>query len=421
MRRNVFIKALVLGTIGCAFSATGFAADVQNGHGQGIADSTTEVNGAKHEAVRSNWMNRTDIAVGVQSGGHSKLDKGYFLTDDLNTIYNKQSDYGNLTKAYIETLQPISHYDENSKSVLFVQGRIGRGGEKIASKEMRGYLLPELTINRYGQTSYTKINTDEKSSETLGIIGTVGIGYRRLSRNEHAYVGVNAFVDRAFTGNYNRISGGVEYVNGLNEVYANVYRGLGDKELVKGGGGNPYPKRLYPNGYPDTFPYNTIPSENYNTYVGGGVLDGYEIGIVRSFKNARWARAYVNGYRWNGNGFSHKQEYNWGRPGHWSVPWFTARNANHYKGIKIGAELQLTPHISLDIGYNNANNMSKGIYGTLKYTLGTSKFAFWGGKHSDDTITTARSKMLDKVRRQDMIVESFDDIEYDYLAPIDHL
>ena len=151
------------------------------------------------------------------------------------------------------------------------------------------------------------------------------------------------------------------------------------------------------------------------------MLDGYEIGIVRSFKNARWARAYVNGYRWNGNGFSHRQEYNWGRPGHWSVPWFTARNANHYKGIKIGAELQLTPHISLDIGYNNANNMSKGMYGTLKYTLGTSKFAFWGGKHSDDTITTARSKMLDKVRRQDMIVESFDDIEYDYLAPIDHL
>lgn len=54
-------------------------------------------------------------------------------------------------------------------------------------------------------------------------------------------------------------------------------------------------------------------------------------------------------------------------------------------------------------------------------TLGTSKFAFWGGRHSDNRITTARSKMLDKVRRQDMIVESFDDIEYDYLAPIDHL
>ena len=421
MKRKLVFRTMVLGAVACAFSATGFAADVQNGHGQGIADSTTEVNGTKHEAVRSNWLDRTDIAIGVQTGGSSDSHKGMFPSDYNNNFYNTKSDYGNITKAYIETLQPITHYDENSKSVVFVQGRIGRGGEKISSKEVRGYFTPDLVMSPFGFDVFSEINTDEKTSESLGTVGSLGVGYRILSKHEHAYIGVNAFVDRAFTGNYNRISGGVEYVNGLNEVYANVYRGLGDKEPVKGGGGNPYPKRLYPNGYPDTFPYNTIPSENYNTYVGGGVLDGYEIGIVRSFKNARWARAYVNGYRWNGNGFSHKQEYNWGRPGHWSVPWFTARNANHYKGIKIGAELQLTPHISLDIGYNNANNMSKGIYGTLKYTLGTSKFAFWGGKHSDDTITTARSKMLDKVRRQDMIVESFDDIEYDYLAPIDHL
>lgn len=401
-----------MGAIVCSTSAVVGAANVA----PQVSDT------AKHEAVQSNWMDRTDIAVGVQTGGQSKLDKGHFLTDDQNSIYNKQSDYGNLTKAYIETLQPISHYDENSKSVLFVQGRIGRGGEKIASKEMRGYFINEPIMTRHGYlSSYTIKNTDEKSSETLGIIGTVGIGYRRLSRNEHAYVGINAFVDRAFTGNYNRISGGVEYVNGLNEVYANVYRGLGNKDLVRGGGGNPYPKRLYPNGYPDSFPYGVIQSENYYTYKGGRALGGYEIGFARSFKNARWARAYVNGYRWKGQGFGHEQYYNPGRPGHWSVPWFSVRNTNHYKGIKIGAELQLTPHISLDIGYNNANNMSKGMYGTVKYTLGTSKFAFWGGKHSDDAITTARSKMLNKVRRQDMIVESFDDIEYDYLAPIDHL
>ena len=421
MISKLVFRAMVLGAVACAFSATGFAADVQNGHGQGIADSTTEVNGAKHEAVRSNWLNRTDIAIGVQTGGSSDSHKGMFPSDYNNNFYNTKSDYGNITKAYIETLQPITHYDENSKSVVFVQGRIGRGGEKISSKEVRGYFTPDLVMSPFGFDVFTEINTDEKTSESLGTVGSLGVGYRILSKHEHAYVGVNAFVDRAFTGNYNRISGGVEYVNGLNEVYANVYRGLGDKELVKGGGGNPYPKRLYPNGYPDTFPYNTIPSENYNTYVGGGVLDGYEIGFARSFKNARWARAYVNGYRWKGHGFGYEQEYNYGRPGHWSVPWFSVRNANHYKGIKIGAELQLTPHISLDIGYNNANNMSKGMYGTLKYTLGTSKFAFWGGKHSDDTITTARSKMLDKVRRQDMIVESFDDIEYDYLAPIDHL
>ena len=421
MINNVMLKAMVLGAMAVSLSATDIAADVHNTNGVESTQQAIVTDEAKRDAVRSTWMDRTDIAVGIQTGGQSQLDNGHFLTDDQNSIYNKQSDYGNLTKSYIETLHPISHYDENSKSVLFVQGRIGRSGEKIASKEMRGYLLPELTINRHGQSSYTKINTDEKSSETLGVIGTIGIGYRRLSRNEHAYVGANVFVDRDFTDNYNRISGGVEYVNGLNEVYANVYKGIGNKEIVRGGGGNPYPKRLYPNGYPDTFPYNTIPSENYYTYKGGRALGGYEIGFARSFKNARWVRAYVNGYRWKGQGFGHEQNYNWGRPGHWSVPWFSVRNANHYKGIKIGAELQLTPHISLDIGYNNANNMSKGMYGTVKYTLGTSKFAFWGGKHSDNRITTARSKMLDKVRRQDMIVESFDDIEYDYLAPINQL
>ena len=167
MKHKLVLKSIALASIACSINAiVGAAANVA----PQVSDT------AKHDAVQSNWMDRTDIAVGVQSGGRSKLDKGHFLTDDLDTIYDKQSDYGNLTKAYIETLQPISHYDENSKSVLFVQGRIGRGGEKIASKELRGYLLPELTINRYGQSSYTKINTDEKSSETLGIIGTVGIG-----------------------------------------------------------------------------------------------------------------------------------------------------------------------------------------------------------------------------------------------------
>ncbi len=55
MRRNLIIKAFVLGAVGCTFTITGMAA---NGHGQGYADSTTEVNGAKHEAVRSNWMDR---------------------------------------------------------------------------------------------------------------------------------------------------------------------------------------------------------------------------------------------------------------------------------------------------------------------------------------------------------------------------
>ena len=401
MISKLVFRAMVLGAVACAFSATGFAADVQNGHGQGIADSTTEVNGAKHEAVRSNWLDRTDIAIGVQTGGSSDSHKGMFPSDYNNNFYNTKSDYGNITKAYIETLQPITHYDENSKSVVFVQGRIGRGGEKISSKEVRGYFTPDLVMSPFGFDVFTEINTDEKTSESLGTVGSLGVGYRILSKHEHAYVGVNAFVDRAFTGNYNRISGGVEYVNGLNEVYANVYRGLGDKELVKGGGGNPYPKRLYPNGYPDTFPYNTIPSENYNTYVGGGVLDGYEIGIVRSFKNARWARVYADYYNWRGREAV--------KVGYYKLP---KRDA--IKGFKVGAEFHITPHLTLDAGYKTASHHLSGPYATLKYTIGTSKFAWRGGKHSESAITTARSKMLDKVHRSDMVVQETVEETYDH-------
>jgi len=155
MKYKLVLTSMVMGAIVCSTSAVVGAANVA----PQVSDT------AKHEAVQSNWMDRTDIAVGVQTGGKSKLDKGHFLTDDQNTIYNKQSDYGNLTKAYIETLQPISHYDENSKSVLFVQGRIGRGGEKIVSKEMRGYFINEPIILRNGQqSSYTIKNMDEKSN-----------------------------------------------------------------------------------------------------------------------------------------------------------------------------------------------------------------------------------------------------------------
>ena len=58
--------------------------------------------------------------------------------------------------------------------------------------------------------------------------------------------------------------------------------------------------------------------------------------------------------------------------------------------------------VYLDAGYQTASHHLSGPYATLKYTIGTSKFAWRGGKHSESAITTARSKMLDKIERQDM-------------------
>ena len=77
MKHNLVLTSIVLASMACSISAVVGAADMV----PQVSDT------AKHDAVQSNWMDRTDIAVGVQTGGQSKLDKGHFLTDDQNSIY----------------------------------------------------------------------------------------------------------------------------------------------------------------------------------------------------------------------------------------------------------------------------------------------------------------------------------------------
>ena len=411
MRRNIIIKALVLGTIGCAFSATGFAANVQNGHGQGITDSTTEVNAAKHEAIRSNWMDRTDIVVGVgmkdskeTHSQHHYVGESSMRHDDLNTVTSKNSKSTEINKLYIETLQPITHYDENAKSVVFVQGRIGRSGEKISSYKLDGYLEPARPAGTF--ISHDK-QTDTK--ESLGMNANIGIGYRRLSKGEHAYVGVNAFYDHVFKGGYKRVSGGVEYVAGLNEFHANLYRNLGtdDRKYIGLHGRSVVlgdPTGLYPYGMdPDQslYDYARVDYENHWALSENTVARGYDIGYARTFKNARWARVYADYYNWRGREAV--------KVGYYKLP---KRDA--IKGFKVGAEFHITPHLTLDAGYKTASHHLSGPYATLKYTIGTSKFAWRGGKHSESAITTARSKMLDKVHRSDMVVQETVEETYDH-------
>ena len=359
MSKTLMIKAMALGAVACAFSATGFAADVQNGHGQGIADSTTEVNGAKHEAVRSNWMDRTDIKVGTQS----KMGK----------------------QVSVETLQPLTHYDENSKSVLFVQGGVGKGGQEHKVNYFDGSGGIWYPYDSATGTMETKTKPERHDeTKSLGTVGNIGLGYRQLSNHEHAYVGVNVFADRAFSENVNRVSGGLEYVAGLNEVRVNVYRGLGNIKSQS------YMVRVPESHLPIPLNGGTA---NYTVYKSQKVLSGYDVSYTRSFKNARWARVHIGAYHWNGLGIS---SYSGG-----TSPISDLGNSS---GWQVGTTLQVTPHVSLDLGYTSDSKYASGAYGFVKYTLGTSKFAWHGGKHSDDTITNARARMLDKVKRSPMMI-----------------
>ena len=357
MSGKLLLKAMVFGAMVFSISTIGMAAEVQDVNGLYSAQQTIASDTARKEAVRSSWMDRTDIKVGTQS----KMGK----------------------QVSVETLQPLTHYDENSQSVLFVQGGIGKGGQEHTFNYFDGaggYWYPYDSATGTVQTKTKAERHDETKS--LGTVGNIGLGYRQLSKHEHAYVGINAFVDRAFSENANRVSGGLEYVSGLNEVRANVYRGLGNiksQSYSKGVSHLPFP--LYGG------------TASINVYTSQKVLSGYDVSYTRSFKNARWARVHIGAYHWKGLGIS---TYSGGTS--------PISDLNNSSGWQVGTTLQVTPHISLDLGYTSDNKYASGVYGFVKYTLGTSKFAWHGGKHSDDTITNARARMLDKVERSPMVI-----------------
>lgn len=372
MKSNAIVKAMVLGTIACSISATGIAADVNTQRAQDITNTQQNIQGTeKHDAVQSNWMDRTDIKVGTQS----KMGK----------------------QVSVETLQPLTHYDENSKSVLFIQGGIGRGGQERKVSYFSGvnggawYPLDPTT----GKGKMRKDQLMTYETHKIGTVANVGLGYRHLSKNEHAYVGINAFVDRAFSENANRLSSGLEYVTGLNEVRANVYRGLGSASI------NHRSIQLHDDYFDfPTDPWGSRPSVDQGSgsagvdyYDGHKVLSGYDISYARTFKNARWARVQLGLYHWNGHDVPTHGEYT-------KEPLHLGKS----HGWQVGTTLQITPHISLDLGYTSDSKYDSGAYGFIKYTLGTSKFAWHGGKHSDDTITNARARMLDKIERRSMMI-----------------
>ena len=400
MRTSLLLKAMVLGTMTFSISTIGMAAEIQDVNGLDSASQTIASDAARKEAVRSSWMDRTDVVIGVgmKNSEESRSHQYHNFKPWENHPIVGTSDKSKsteLNKLYIETLQPVTHYDENAKSVVFVQGRIGRSGEKISSNKLNNYWVPDRPAG-----TFTVHNGQTDKEESLGMNANIGIGYRRLSKGEHAYVGVNAFYDHVFKGGYKRVSGGVEYVAGLNEFHANLYRNLGtdDRKYIGLHGRSvelDVPAGLYPYGRDDDtslYNYAKVDYENHWILSENTVARGYDIGYARTFKNARWARVYADYYNWRGREAVR-------------VGYYKLKKRDAIKGFKVGAEFHITPHLTLDAGYQTASHHLSGPYATLKYTIGTSKFAWRGGKHSESVITTARSKMLDKVHRSDMVVQ----------------
>ena len=251
------------------------------------AVAMSNVSNAMYGAKGKPWMRRTTLSFQFQEG--------------WKPLYS------------VETVQPLGHYDEKSRDVWFTQQRISRASD-------------------------------------IGTTLNVGIGYRRISKDDRRLYGAHLFYDHRFLRHHDRLSGGLEYMSGESEFRFNWYCSASDERVL-----------------------------DANLHTLERVANGYTLEYGKTFKNARWARVYVEGYHWN-------QE----------------RQADK-NGLRVGSELQLTPRVSVDMGYNKPENNSGGAYGKITFRLAGSSVAWYGGKHRVEGAMSVRSKMLSLVRRHHTI------------------
>ena len=251
------------------------------------AVAMSNVYNAMYGAKGKPWMRRTTLSFQFQEG--------------WKPLYS------------VETVQPLGHYDEKSRDVWFTQQRISRASD-------------------------------------IGTTLNVGVGYRRISKDDRHLYGAHLFYDHRFLRHHDRLSGGLEYMSGESEFRFNWYGSASDERVL-----------------------------DANLHTLERVANGYTLEYGKTFKNARWARVYVEGYHWN-------QE----------------RQADK-NGLRVGSELQLTPRVSVDMGYNKPEHNSGGAYGKITFRLAGSPVAWYGGKHSVEGTMSVRSKMLSLVRRHNTI------------------
>ena len=251
------------------------------------AVAMSNVSNAMYGAKGKPWMRRTTLSFQFQEG--------------WKPLYS------------VETIQPLGHYDDASRDVWFTQQRISRASD-------------------------------------IGTTLNVGVGYRRISKDDRRLYGAHLFYDHRFLRHHDRLSGGLEYMSGESEFRFNWYDSTSDERVL-----------------------------DANLHTLERVANGYTLEYGKTFKNARWVRVYVEGYHWN-------QE----------------RQADK-NGLRVGSELQLTPRVSIDMGYNKPEHNSGGAYGKITFRLAGSPVAWYGGKHSVEGAMSVRSKMLSLVRRHNTI------------------
>ena len=179
----------------------------------------------------------------------------------------------------------------------------------------------------------------------------VGLGFRTLTQDNNAILGLNLFYDHEFEQEHQRVSLGAEYLTSVFEVYANRYERL--SEIAK---------------------YGTTTET---------VLDGYDVHIVGQLPYLPWGKVVYNNYSWNATG-------------------------KDTQGERYSLEAQILRNMVFEIGQSDPDASAKEDFFklTLRWPANQFKKTIFSHTVSDFMFPEKNmsSKMLHKVRRTNNIV-----------------
>lgn len=189
----------------------------------------------------------------------------------------------------------------------------------------------------------------------------LGIGLRWLSEDKTSLTGVNTFYDYAFKHNLSRVGVGAEYFNKQAEYRANFYiptsgdRQTGATALTDG--------MLY-------------------SYIRA--VSGFDYEVGTSLEQAPWLSFYASGFHYDNK---HKEDEN---------------------GYRLRSKMQLTPRLSMEMGYTNSNLASGSLYGKVLYQLADTAGPALRGGSAKELSNDISYKLLQKVQREnDIKTETF--------------
>ena len=139
-------------------------------------------------------------------------------------------------------------------------------------------------------TQISLFNTEKNSEDR--IVGNFGLGSRKLLYDDTLLAGVNAFIDNDFDETTRRVSLGFELRNAVLDFSSNMYEGIDDSQDER-------------------------------------VMNGWDYTLASQVPYIHWSKIFVSQYQWEGI------------------------LREDVEGTKLGSEMLLTPHVNLEVAYDD--------------------------------------------------------------------